>query len=132
MAASRSLRRLIPPDLPHPRLPPVVVIRRNLGCFRSRPLLEAFVARVALDDSDSPAILFGPDSQSHIANFDLMSEGAEVLVDIVLAHGILILDDVVGDEGGGGEFGGVSFFELVESAGEDVDEHGVDAIFVCE
>lgn len=132
MAAGRSLRRLIPPNLLHPRLPPVVIIRRNLYCLRSRPLLEAFVARVALDYGDSSAILFGSDRQAHVADFDIMGERAEVLMDVVLADGVLILDDVVGEEAGGGEFGGVSFFELVESAGEDVDEHGVDAIFFCE
>jgi hypothetical protein len=51
---------------------------------------------------------------------------------IVLADRILILDDVVGNKSGGGEFAAMSFFELLESAQEYIDEHGLYSIFICQ
>lgn len=51
---------------------------------------------------------------------------------IILAHRILIFYDKVGNQRSRWEFGTMSFFELVEPAAKNINEHGTDGVFVVE
>jgi len=49
---------------------------------------------------------------------------------IVLAHWVLVFDDVVGDEVASWEVGGMPSLELLKLASEYINEHGFDGISV--